>query len=118
MIKDIGTDIVDLVRLSSKDERFIRRILSDEEFELYLQINHPLRRLTYFGGRFAAKEALFKAASCGDKMTNYHDFVILNDENGKPYLFKRPASLEHVNVHISISHTDTHALAYVILEIN
>lgn len=118
MIKGIGTDIVHLNRLKDKDERFIKRILSDEEFQYYMSINDNQRKLTYFGGRFAAKEALSKAISKSDANINFCDFVVLNDQNGKPYLAKGPDMLKGVHVHISVSHTAKYALAYVILEIN
>lgn len=118
MIKNIGTDIVDLARLKDKDERFIKRILSDQEFSFYQNIANDSRKLSYLGGRFAAKEALFKAISKGNGQINYHDFVILNDDAGKPVVISKPALLDDMTIHVSISHSDTYALAYVILEIN
>ena len=117
MIKGIGTDIVDLHRFKDKDERFIKRILSDKEYTFYETITNNQRKLTYLGGRFAAKEALFKAISKADGSTNYHDFSILNNEDGKPFLDSKPKYLNEVIVHLSISHTDVFAIAYVILEI-
>ena len=117
MIKGIGTDIVDLSRLKEKDERFVHRILSDEEWKFYQTIQDENRKLTYLGGRFAAKEALFKAISKGDGNINYRDFVIINDEHGKPVLHEKPEILDKYDIHLSISHTDTYALAYVIIEL-
>ncbi len=117
MIKGIGTDIVELSRLKRKDERFINRVLSDLEKEVYDQMTDETRQLTYLGGRFAAKEALSKAISHGTGNINFKDFVILNDSYGKPYLKKGPEICDDMVVHISLSHTDKYALAYVILEI-
>lgn len=118
MIKGIGIDLVELSRLKDKDERFIQRILSNQEYAFYTSITDDCRKLTYLGGRFAAKEALFKAVSKGSGKINYKDFVILNNEDGKPMVVSQPEILNHVTIHLSISHTDSHAIAYVILEIN
>lgn len=117
MIKGIGTDLVRLARLQTKDLRFIQRILSDEELNIYSSIQDDNRKLTFLGGRFAAKEALSKAISTSHEAINFRDFVILNDQNGKPYLAKGPQILKNMKVHLSISHTLDHAIAYVILEI-
>lgn len=117
MIKNIGTDIVDLARLKDKDERFVKRILSEQEYAFYQSIANEHRKLTYLGGRFAAKEALFKAVSKGTGNINYHDFVILNDESGMPIVVSKPAILNDMMIHLSISHSDTYAIAYAILEI-
>jgi holo-[acyl-carrier protein] synthase len=117
MIKGIGIDLVNLDRLKAKDERFVKRILSEKEFAYYQTMANESRRLTYLGGRFAAKEALFKAISKGDGTINYHDFTILNDIHGKPFVAEKPDLVGDVTIHLSISHTETHALAHVILEI-
>ena len=43
---------------------------------------------------------------------SYKEFSILNDEYGKPYLSNPPLE----NVHISISHCENYAVAFVIYE--
>lgn len=116
MIKGIGIDLVDLKRIQKiTTDRFINRVLSSEEKAVYDDITNVETQLTYLGGRFAAKEALFKAISEGPGQTNYTDFSILNHENGSPYV-KTDFFKNHEVVHISITHTDTHAMAYVIIE--
>lgn len=116
MIKGIGIDLVELSRIRSWIEpKFIERILSDDEKKMYDTITHEQRKLTFIGGRFAAKEALFKAISHGDKQANYRDFSILNDEHGKPYVVSMYLS-DHEKVHLSISHTKHYAVAYVVIE--
>jgi len=116
MIIGMGIDLVDLKRIKEiTDERFLKRVLSDKELKLYQNIAAENTKLSFIGGRFAAKEALFKAISKGHGKTNYIDFSILNEDNGKPYVeteyFKHQAV-----IHISITHTDEHAMAYVIIE--
>lgn len=115
MIKGIGIDLVELNRLKDKDEKFIKRILSDDEFDFYQHITSPKTKLTFLGGRFAAKEAIFKAISKGPGDTNYKDFSILNDPHGKPFVKTNYFKANEI-IHISITHTDTYAISYVMIE--
>ncbi len=116
MIKGIGIDVVELKRIASwTEDKFLDRILSDEERRVYETITHEQRKLTFIGGRFAAKEALFKAFSTGDKTANYKDFSILNDENGKPYVVTKHQTSKMI-IHVSITHTEDYAMAYVVIE--
>lgn len=116
MIIGIGIDLVELNRLKElKDERFLLRVLSNDEKKVYENITAEQTRLTYLGGRFAAKEAIFKAISKGPGSTNYKDFSILNDEQGKPYV-KTDYFKHQEIIHLSITHTDKYAVAQVIIE--
>lgn len=115
MIKSIGTDLVDINRLKTLDlNRFSERILSSEEKLLLDDITNEERRLTFIAGRFAAKEALFKCFKNGDKSANYKDFTILNDSHGAPYVSSK--FLDGLTCHITITHTNDHAIAFVVLE--
>lgn len=62
MIAGIGTDIVSIPRVEALvqryGDRFAKRILSDVEYEEYLQVE---RAATFLAKRFAAKEAAAKA---------------------------------------------------------
>lgn len=100
----IGTDIVYISRIELK-ESFIRYILTDEEYSEYSRINHDKRRKEYIAGRFASKEAIFKATQ--DK--EYLTYSILNKEDGRPYV------KDHPEIEISISHDGDYALAFVII---
>lgn len=116
MIKGIGIDLVDLSRLKRMaDDRFIDRILSDKEKVLFTNITNEVAKLAFLGGRFAAKEAIFKAIGSGRGDTYYRDFAILKHDNGCPYVESDLISSDNV-FHISITHTDHHAIAYVIIE--
>ena len=57
----------------------------------------------YLAGRFASKEAIFKAT----QDINYLDYAILHGPNGVPYV------LHHPEIQISISHSRTIAIAFV-----
>lgn len=115
MIHAVGTDLVEIERIEKIGiERFKHKILNDDEIKEYDQITHESRKLTYLAGRFAGKESLFKCFKSGDKTANYKDFSILNDAVGAPYVLSK-----HINgfkVHITISHTNMYAIAFVVLE--
>mgnify|MGYP001209095584 CR=1 FL=1 len=116
MILGIGIDLVDLNRIKELvDERFIDRILSEEEKKLYQNIHAENTKLSFLGGRFAAKEALFKAISKGHGKTYYKDFSILNHEHGSPYVVTDYFKNQEI-IHVTITHTDAHAIAYVMIE--
>ena len=116
MIKGIGVDLVDLKRLEKiADERFIGRILHHQEKAIFDAMSNKSAKLAFLGGRFAAKEAIFKAIGTGKGDTNYRDFAILKNNNGSPYVQSDLISVDEV-FHISITHTDDHAIAYVMIE--
>lgn len=66
MIFGVGTDIVELSRVQTVydrfGERFVKRLLMDEEIELFRRSRQPVRFLAM---RFAAKEATVKAMGTG-----------------------------------------------------
>jgi holo-[acyl-carrier protein] synthase len=51
-----------------------------------ITLRHPIQSSTFLGGRFAAKEALFKAIRSGHGKTYYKDFSILSRPDGSPYV--------------------------------
>lgn len=102
----IGVDIVELSRLDVENERFVKHILSDEEYAVFQGFSTEKRRREYLGGRFAAKEAYLKANHLGIGGISFHDIVILNHEDGSPYLNDRDAE-------ISIAHDGGIAIAFV-----
>ena len=102
----IGVDIVELSLLNIKNERFVRHILSDAEYEIFQSFPTKKRKREYLGGRFAAKEAYLKANHLGIGGISFHDIVILNHEDGSPYLNDEDAD-------ISIAHDGGIAIAFV-----
>ncbi len=66
MIFGVGTDIVELSRIQAAwerfGERFVKRLLMDEEIEMFRRSKHPVRFLAM---RFAGKEATVKAMGTG-----------------------------------------------------
>ncbi len=121
MVK-VGIDITDIERVKKfyerKGEKFIDRILTPKEKEYVMRHEKFLLNLA---GRFASKEAFFKALGTG--IINFQEVEILNSSSGRPYVKvygKTKEILESMNVKnvdISISHTDLSAISIVILEI-
>ena len=89
MIIGIGTDILNIKRISKiikrYDQKFIDRVYGKNEIEI---VRNKLKKSNnYFGKRFAAKEATWKALSPlrGDGLF-FKEIEVLNDLNGKPFL--------------------------------
>ena len=89
MIIGIGTDILNLNRLKKiidkYDQKFINRIYGENEVQI--SKNKLETSINYFGKRFSAKEATWKALgpNRGEGLL-FKEIEILNDINGKPYL--------------------------------
>jgi len=115
MSKAIGIDIVELEEIKERlSDRFVHRILSEEELVRYHEIKNTERRLQYLAGRFAAKEAYTKVYKRFTESLNFNDVAILNDEYGAPYI-KSPYHPEDT-LYVSISHSRNYAVAIVTKE--
>ncbi|MDQ0918995.1 holo-[acyl-carrier protein] synthase [Paenibacillus sp. V4I5] len=126
MIIGVGTDLVEIARLrkmleGSTGERFLERILTPQERELAQRRRGRLAE--FASGRFAAKEAIVKAIGCGiGKQIGFQDVEVLPDELGKPVCRVNEAALLRAGligshrIHISITHTESMAAAYAIVE--
>ena len=111
MIKGIGIDICQISRIKLN---LVDKILSDEEKMDYEKIKLDQTKKVFLAGRFAVKEAIYKALSDIYPQLGMTEVVVLNDENGKPYL-KKPIIQNH-RIVISISHEKEYAVAQAILE--
>ena len=114
MIIGTGVDITEVSRLRHAIEKwgddFLNRIFTKQELE------NARKRTTLYqhlAGRFAAKEAVFKAR--GDIRLNFKDIEILNDTEGKPHCVILNKSGEKIEVLISISHVKSYAVASAII---
>lgn len=81
------------------------------------------RLAEFASGRFAAKEAIVKAIGCGiGKQIGFQDVEVLPDGLGKPICHVREEALQRagligsLRIHISITHTESMAAAYAIVE--
>ena len=92
MIKGIGTDIVEISRIAAliakRGETFLQRVFTPEE------LVHCGRAAHRLAGRFAAKEAFFKALGTGFRGFKWHEVQVCNGDLGAPYFsFPAPAGL-------------------------
>lgn len=117
VIIGIGIDIVELERIQKlleRQNRFVDRILTESEKELFESLTSR-RKVEFFAGRFAAKEAFSKAFGTGiGEELSFLDIEIEKDEKGKVYITKPLKD----GVHLSISHSKEYAVAHVVIEKN
>ena len=125
MIKGIGIDLIDNSRIQVLHEKygqvFAKKILSSAEMIEFRKSRSPI---SYLAKHFASKEALSKALGTGlyrrgifpSKLTVDHDDI------GKPFFIKNDSLLEVLksisasNIFLSISDTDSHSTAMVLVE--
>ncbi|NND65669.1 MAG: holo-ACP synthase [Gammaproteobacteria bacterium] len=121
MIQGIGTDIVDLDRITKVfdqfGDKFVRRILHADEIALYQRRNSTIN---FLAGRFAAKEAIVKAIGSGLRGFSWTDINIRTSELGAPIVeFNGSCALACgergvAEVKVSISHERRWAVAMAI----
>ncbi|MFA4989329.1 MAG: holo-ACP synthase [Candidatus Omnitrophota bacterium] len=114
MILGTGVDITEVSRIKKAAEKwgeaFLKRVFTNKELA-----NAKLRPSLYqhLAGRFAAKEAVFKAL--GEADLNWKDIEILNDREGKPCCKFLNAKGKRKDVTVSISHVKNYAVANAII---
>jgi holo-[acyl-carrier protein] synthase len=122
------TNGVDLIRISRVErildrygDRFLERVFTRAE------ISYSRRRPAELAARFAAKEAVAKALGVGMRMMarggiQWHEAEIVGDHRGKPLVrlhgraAERAEELGLTEWAVSLSHTDEHALAFVVAQ--
>jgi holo-[acyl-carrier protein] synthase len=120
----IGVDLVECDRIQHSldrfGDRFLRRVFTDGEIEYSMSMKFPARHLA---ARFAAKEAVSKAFGTGiGKSMGWRDMDVRKKESGEPFLVlsggAETLAKERgvTNALITLSHTDHHAMAMIVLE--
>jgi holo-[acyl-carrier protein] synthase len=120
----IGIDLVENARIQHSierfGERFLHRVFTAGEIAYCQSMKFPER---HFAARFAAKEALSKAFGTGiGKAMGWHDIDIRKKPSGEPFLVLTGGAEELAtqrgvkNALITLSHTDHHAMAVIVLE--
>ncbi|HEY0369679.1 MAG TPA: holo-ACP synthase [Chthoniobacterales bacterium] len=123
-VTGIGVDIVETTRIEHSlgrfGERFLHRVFTAGEIEYCNSMKYPAR---HFAARFAAKEAASKAFGTGiGKAMGWRDIDVHRHASGQPFVVlgggaKQLAAERGIsNVWISLSHTDHHAVATIVLE--
>ena len=124
MIYGIGIDLVEIDRMeraiTRSGPRLVERLYTPGE-----RAYCSAKRLPYpcFAARFACKEAFLKALGTGlRKQMRWRDIEVRRDLLGKPflhlhgYLRERCADAGVRHIHLSLSHSASHAVAQVVLE--
>jgi holo-[acyl-carrier protein] synthase len=119
-----GVDLVECARIQRSidrfGDRFLNRVFTHGEIEYSLSMKFPARHLA---ARFAAKEAVSKAFGTGiGKAMGWRNIDIQKKPSGEPFLvFSGPAQALAAkrgvtSALVSLSHTEHHAMASVVLE--
>jgi len=120
MIYSVGIDLIDTERIEKAmnryGNRFVKRILGDEEFQMF---NDKYNKVQFLCGRFAAKEAVMKTLGAFfERRIRFRDIQILNDLYGKPYVHLDDNIRERIldkEVKVSITHERKMAAAVAII---
>ena len=121
-IVGVGIDIVDIERFKtilSKEtgHDFIHRFFSENEIRYCEKFSE---KNPHYAARFAAKEAFIKASGLVNLALK--EISTINLASGKPQIELTPAlrsalcAHPHLQIHLSITHTELSACAVVILE--
>jgi holo-[acyl-carrier protein] synthase len=124
LIIGLGVDIAEVPRIKAAIERrgqpFLRRVYTPNEIEYCERFKNKFER---YAGRFAAKEATMKALGTGWRGgIRWVDLEVVRQQSGRPTIAlageaaKIAAALGVRRISISITHTETQALAQVIFE--
>ncbi len=120
MIYSIGLDLVEIERIRQAlkrwEEKFVRRLLGEEERNLYRARQNKVQ---FVAGRFAAKEAVMKSLGpYFERGVHMRDIQILNDLYGKPYVHLEDTIRERIldkEIKVSITHERKMAAAVAVM---
>jgi holo-[acyl-carrier protein] synthase len=115
----VGVDIEEVNRFKRliRNKRFLARVFTPQEIKY---CSGKKNKAQHFAVRFAAKEAVWKAASHEFKgkgrAIGHRDIGVKNAMDGKPEVML-PTRLARLakKIFISLSHTDNYALATAVL---
>lgn len=113
-----GVDIVDIQHfaraLKVGGERFLQQIYTKAE------LTYCSGRVNHLAARFAAKEAIAKALGTGVRGMHWSEMEVLSDRYGRPFVslyghaLIRADEIKLTNWSISLSHSPTTAIAFVV----
>lgn len=116
-----GTDIIEIDRIEKAvtgkfGEKFLDTVYTKMEIQ-YCE-SHLNNRFQHYAGRFAAKEAMFKALNkiSNQKTIDWKGVEVINNNDGKPEIMIKNEKIESID--ISISHCREYAIANVVILYN
>jgi holo-[acyl-carrier protein] synthase len=121
MVKGIGVDILEIARMERSVARFGDRVLGRIFTEGEIgYCRGKFNMYQHLAARFAAKEALSKALSTGLRGEfSWKDIEVVNDDLGKPDFRLHGPLRDRLRGHavlLSLSHSETHVVAMVVME--
>jgi holo-[acyl-carrier protein] synthase len=118
MIVRSGVDLIEIARLDELQPRirarFLARVYTPQE------LADCAGRSASLAARFAAKEAVAKALGCGIGAVRWQDIEVVREENGAPGLALHGAAKTEAarlgleTWSLSLSHSRSHAIAFVV----
>ncbi|MCS4569987.1 holo-ACP synthase [Clostridium perfringens] len=122
----IGVDIIEIERVRQaiqNNKNFLSKLFTEREIDYFISRS---MNSEVIAGNFAAKEAVSKALGTGIRGFSFKDIEILRNELGKPEVIlhnganlignKLVGNNNSLRVHLSISHNNSSAIAYSVLE--
>jgi holo-[acyl-carrier protein] synthase len=124
LIIGLGVDITEVPRIQAaiegRGQRFLDRVFTPDEIAYCERFKNKFER---YAGRFAAKEAAMKALGTGWRRgIRWVDLEVVREQSGRPSISlageaaKIAAQLGVKRISLSITHTQSEALAQVIFE--
>ncbi|QNO14576.1 holo-ACP synthase [Alkalicella caledoniensis] len=120
MIIGVGVDLIEISRIKkvveARGDKLLERLFTERELEVMSRKHETI------AGRFAAKEAVVKALGVGIGIISWKDIEIIKDKLGKPKIYltgaaaRRRKTMGIIKMHLSISHSKSQAVAYVVAE--
>ena len=112
----VGVDIEEIERFRKlnfdNNREFYKRVFTNSEIKYCLKKTKPHQ---HFCARFVAKEAAIKAVNKIDSI-EFNQIQVVNDRAGKPFieLINYKGKLANNNFDLSLSHSNSNAVAFVI----
>ncbi len=124
MIIGLGTDLIEIARIDASIQRFgdhfLHRVYTPGEIAY---CNARKTSAQSFAARFAAKEAAAKALGTGiSRGVGWREFEVIRQRGQRPELVLHGRAAEIAQrlgiarLHLSLTHTDQMALAFVVAE--
>ncbi len=113
-----GIDLIEINRFTSVYQQYGQRLL--QRLFTSTELAENSKNMASLAARFAAKEAVAKAFGTGIGYISWQDIEICRGHSGEPVLHLHGAAQKmaeeyHLNTwSLSLSHTQTHAIAIVV----
>ncbi len=116
-----GTDIVSVERIIDilkNKKKFKQKILTEREIKY---CNSFKDKDVHVAGRFAAKEAVYKALNSEKQKFFWKDIEIINDSSGRPHISDESKLMDliiakNLVYSLSIAHEEKYAVAVVVFK--